>query len=103
MRSLITVLTAAILANVAAPAIAQDKYVVPVSLRDLDLTTPEGRRVLEKRIAAAVNTVCGEAYRGSVQQGRELAECRERAAADANRQATRAIALAETVQVARAN
>ncbi|MXP42282.1 UrcA family protein [Altererythrobacter soli] len=103
MRSLITVFTAAILANVAVPAMAQDERVVAVSLRDLNLATPEGRQVMERRIAAAVNTVCGEAYRGSVQQGRAVAECRERAAADAKRQANRAIAMAETVQVARAN
>lgn len=103
MRSLITVLSATILACSAAPAIAEDAPSVVVTYKDLNLSAPEGRQALKTRIAAAVETVCGGAYRASVQQGRDLAECRTLTTAAAEQKAERAIARAATVQVASAN
>jgi UrcA family protein len=103
MRSLITVLSATILACSAAPALAEDAPSVVVSYKDLNLAAPEGRRALETRIAAAVETVCGRAHRASVQQGREWAECRALTAAAARQKAKRVIAQATTVQVASAD
>lgn len=103
MRSLITVLSATILACSAAPAFAEDAPSVVVSYKDLNLASAEGRKALKTRIAAAVETVCGRANRASVQQGREWAECRQLTAAAARQKADRVIARAETVQVASAN
>ena len=103
MRCLITVLPATFLAFSAAPAFAEDAPSVIVSYKDLNLAAPEGRRALETRIAAAVETVCGRTDRASVRQGRASAECRELTAAAARAKAERVIARAETVQVARAN
>jgi UrcA family protein len=103
MRSLITVLSATILACSAAPALADDARSVVVSYQDLNLAAPEGRRTLEWRIAAAVETVCGDASRASVQQYRDLAECRELSAAAARQRADQVISRTATVQVASAN
>ena len=107
MRSLILpVLAAATLAGAAAPALAEAAPSVAVSYTDLNLTTPEGRKALEARIAAAVDTVCARPHLSSVEQGHAWAECRELATADAQRQASEVIAAAEaaeTVQVASAD
>jgi UrcA family protein len=103
MRSLITVLSATILACAAAPAVAEDGPSVVVSYKDLNLASSEGRKALETRIATAVETVCGRANRASVRQGHEWAECRELTTIAARQEAAKVIARAETVQVASAN
>jgi UrcA family protein len=103
MRSLITVFSATILACAAAPAVAEDAPSVVVSYRDLNLATMEGRQELETRIAAAVETVCGRASRGTLQQAREWADCRQLTAAHARRAADKAVAKAERMLVARAD
>lgn len=106
MRSLIPVIAAAILAGSAAPALAETVPSVVVSYQDLNLATPEGRQALEARIAVAVDTVCDRPHRVSVTAGHAWAECRELAAADAQKQAGQVIAAAEaeqTVQVASAD
>lgn len=56
-KSIVTPLAALLAALVAAPAAAEDVSVI-VSYADLDLTSPDGAAVLDRRIEAAAEKVC---------------------------------------------
>lgn len=54
-----------------------------VSFADLDLAAPAGRETLERRIAAAVTTVCGKPAIHSPRFIKAVEECRAKATEDA--------------------
>ena len=69
--------TAALLAAISAmPAMAQAPASRTVSYDGLDLATPAGRGALNRRIAAAVETVCGSYAGASSYEAREIDGCR---------------------------
>jgi UrcA family protein len=76
---------------------------VVVPYRDLDLASPEGQHALKTRIAAAVNTVCANPTPRSLSETADWAYCRKTSTTKANEQAVKIIALATTVQVAKAD
>lgn len=57
------------LALTSAPAFAAEQTEVKVAYADLDLTTPEGQRTLERRLDTAARKACGY---GSVTTGSRL-------------------------------
>lgn len=75
-------------AALAGAALAQDADAISirVSYADLDLSRPVGRMVLQRRIASAVNHVCGEVPT-PMELGRlnDYDRCRAKAKADADR------------------
>jgi UrcA family protein len=79
MMKTLTIATAAIVAFTAAPAIAG-----PVAVRhaDLDLAKPADRAVLDRRIARAVEAVCGSYFQATPEEERDITACRAGAIAD---------------------
>lgn len=69
-----------------------------VSTRDLDLTTPEGIRKLERRINGAISRICPADGIGALVEQRSIRECREDAVASVRPQVDRAVAAAEERQ-----
>lgn len=63
-----------------------------VSFGDLDLSSSEGRKTLDRRLSVAVNQVCGELSARSSLINRVVRECRETTLADAYAQRDIAIA-----------
>jgi UrcA family protein len=82
-------MTLALSAIVATPALAQadDAATRRVSYADLDLSSPAGRAVLDRRLTSAVRAVCGS---GSYDLSRMVAEkrCFKVAIGSARQQAT---------------
>ncbi len=68
---------------------------VRVSYRGLDLADPEGRRILEQRINAAINDVCPRESGSALWTRRYDRECREQAIAGVEPQVHAAVARAE--------
>lgn len=69
--------TAALLATISAlPASAQAPASRAVNYAGLDLATPAGRAALDRRIATAVEAVCGSYAGASSYEAREIDRCR---------------------------
>lgn len=66
-----------------------------VSTRDLDLTSREGVRTLEKRINAAISRVCPDEGFAGLRRYNSIRQCREDAVASVRPQVDRAVAAAE--------
>jgi len=67
---------------IAAPASATgQERSVTVRYADLDLSSPAGKRALDRRIARATETVCGSYAGAGDQEAREIQECRAQIAA----------------------
>lgn len=88
--------TAAIIVAAALSVLPQARAADPAATRvyigDLDLGTPRGRRVLQRRIAAAIEQVCvphGSALLPTPRTRREVHECREQALAGVRAQLAR--------------
>ena len=76
MRKAILVTTAAFAALSAMPASAQVQAGRAVSYQGLDLGSRAGRAVLNRRIAAAVESVCGSYAGASSDETHEIDQCR---------------------------
>lgn len=86
---------ALILAGAASPASArneQNPAVRKVVYQDLDLASASGRAVLDRRIHAAVNAVCGEAEQFDFKGKSRVRHCREDTTANAVTQRDRLLA-----------
>lgn len=92
IRSLIPII---LLASVAAanPAHAEGRI---VSYADLNLSSPEGQAVLDRRIATAVRQICGRAYPIDLQSQRQVQRCRSETFADVQAQRNDALAQARS-------
>ena len=109
MRSLL-ILAAATAALVAAPAIAQNAYVqdaharnaidVPATIRvrhaDLDLGTPGGIAMLDRRIRAAVEEACGATSDADPAGKNRVIACRKARAAEVRTQRERVLVAASS-------
>jgi UrcA family protein len=77
------------LMTIAAPAMADTPLLtdqVSISTANLDLATPHGRAVLERRVNAAINAMCGAPVFGSRDEAEALQACRDEARAAAQPQ-----------------
>ena len=73
------------LVTIAAPAMADTPLLtdkVSISTANLDLATPRGRQMLERRVNAAIGTLCGAPIFGSRDEADALRACREAARTD---------------------
>ena len=68
---------------------------VDVRTADLNLTSQEGRAVLEARIAHAVDQICGDPHSRSTWEEMNYANCSKQARADVKSRVDAAIAAAE--------
>ena len=89
-------LTALLLTATSAPAeaapAATEQRLVPTA--DLDLSTPEGKRRLEQRLARAAREVCGVASDADLEGKNAIRECRRETLARAALQSEQMIASA---------
>lgn len=80
----------------AAPAAAQESLPdVHVAYRDLNLAAPDGVRVLDRRIAAAVERACPDPARTDLRTAIEINRCRQDKAAEAANQRAQVLAAAQ--------
>jgi UrcA family protein len=71
-----------VLMTIAAPAMADTHLLndqVSISTTNLDLATPRGRQMLERRVNAAILTLCGAPVFGDRDEAAALRACREEA------------------------
>lgn len=94
-KSISSIIALVPVALLAAPLQAQviDLDTVTVSFGDLDLSSSEGRKTLDRRLSVAVNRVCGEFSARSSLINRAVRECRETTLTDVYAQRDTAIAL----------
>ena len=94
MRSLL-ILAAATAALVAAPAIAQNPSEAPATIlvrhADLDLATPGGIAMLDRRIRAAVEEACGATSDADPAGKNRVTACRKAKEAEVRAQRERAL------------
>jgi UrcA family protein len=91
--------TAAALALSASPALAQDGSApshIVVSYADLDLSTDDGARRLDRRIRTAVETVCGPTSDADPAGKNDVLRCRAETLAFARAQRDSALAAASS-------
>lgn len=72
------IVTTALLA-MAAPAFAQPQAAsaaLAVNTSGIDLSTPEGRKALDRRVDNAINRVCGSIVLGTREEADAVAACR---------------------------
>ena len=97
MRSLL-ILAAIMAALVAAPAIAQNLSEAPATIlvrhADLDLATPGGIAMLDRRIRAAVEEACGATSDADPAGKNRVVDCRKTRLAEARSQRERVLASA---------
>jgi len=77
------------LMTIATPAMADTPLQtekVLVSIAYLDLASPKGRNILERRVNAAINTLCGTPVFGDRAEAEALQACRDEARAAAQPQ-----------------
>ena len=82
-------------AAVASPAVAQEPRQVSVGYADLDITTHRGQAKLDRRIEAAIVSVCGDGVWFNAEQYLELKHCMK--VADADAQVQRQVAIARAM------
>ena len=80
MRTIL-IITAAFVTLSATPALAQQPVRQEVRVSDINLTSPAGRARLERRISAAIETVCGSYAGATAQEMSEIDRCRATARA----------------------
>ena len=71
-----------VLMTIAAPAMAGTPLhsdQVSITTANLDLATPQGRQMLERRVNAAVNSLCGAPVFGDRAEAEALRACRDEA------------------------
>lgn len=72
------------LMTIAAPAMADTPLLtdqVSISTANLDLASPQGRQMLERRVNAAISAMCGTPVFGDRDEAEALRACREEARA----------------------
>lgn len=93
------------LMTIATPAMADTTLLtsqVSISTANLDLGTPHGRQMLERRINAAIGNMCGAPVFGDRDESDLLRACRDEARAAVQPQVTAAVSRANlTVASAR--
>lgn len=102
MNRIIATLALAAAVTAAAPASATDPTTRTVKLRyaDLDLATRSGRAVLDRRVDAALERVCGSQGPTVNNEERKIAKCRAEAVARIARIAPRVAAARDGTQLA---
>ena len=95
IRSLIPIILIASTVAVS-PAPAETRA---VSYADLDLSTPAGQAMLDRRISWAIVQVCGGPYPADLQGRREVTRCRHEAAANVQAQRNDAFAQAQSNRI----
>jgi UrcA family protein len=83
MRTSILII-AALTALSASPVLAQQSARQEIRTADLDLDSPAGLARFERRVAAALETVCGSYASASAQESAEIDRCRAAARARVN-------------------
>jgi UrcA family protein len=73
---LFTFSIAAAISAMPAAAAAHAQAARLVNFQDLDLGTPSGRAALNRRIATAVESVCGSYAGASIDESRDIDRCR---------------------------
>ena len=91
------------LGAVAAPAFAQEASSITVTYADLNLASPLGRTILDRRIAGAASQLCGTARDIDLNQSAAVDECRQATIDSAQSQRDAAVGLRGTVQVSDAS
>jgi UrcA family protein len=77
MKTLLTLsLAAAALALSGSPAFAQDSRELVVSYSDLDLSTPRGLQILDRRLRAAAAEACGPVSDSDLEGKNDARTCR---------------------------
>lgn len=98
------ILIATLLVFTATPALAQPAVTVTTTVQtaDLDLSSPAGQRVLDRRLTQAVKEVCGAASDADIEGKNEVRRCRTDtlAALSSERDQRIAAASAKPIQVA---
>jgi UrcA family protein len=80
-----------------APAVAQDRMPdIHVAYQDLNLATPDGVRILDHRIAAAVDRACPDPARTDLRTALEIDRCRHDKSAEAAGEKARVMAAAQS-------
>ena len=94
----IALISMALLASVAAPAAAFEPVTVTsiVETADLDLSSVNGQRELDRRIIQAARTVCGEASDVDLEGKNAVRDCRSETIAQASSQREQLIAAAKS-------
>ena len=87
----------------AAPATAQDASSIAVGYADLNLASPLGRNILDRRIANAASQLCGTARQVDLNATAAVDECREATIEGVQPQRDAAVGLRGTVQVSDAS
>jgi UrcA family protein len=83
--TMIRPLVAAALLAFAAPAFADQAVAsakLAISTSGIDLSTPAGRKALERRVDNAISRLCGYAVLGTREEAEELEACRLEARAE---------------------
>jgi UrcA family protein len=70
-----------------------------VSFADLDLNSPTGQAVLDRRIANAIRQVCGRPYPIDLQSRHDAARCRSQTLADVQAQRNDVLAQAQNERI----
>lgn len=81
----------------AAPVTAEPAYStakVTVDYDGIDLTTSKGRQALDRRINAAISSMCGQAVFGTREEAEALQQCRSEARAATEPQIQKVLASA---------
>lgn len=96
LKSLPRAILVIVLSTSAIPSAAQPvTKSVLVHVVDLNLGSPDGQRVLRRRIASALSSVCGDIDPHDLARSASIAACRKRAMRDAQPQVESAIARAK--------
>ena len=66
-----------------------------IHLADLDLSSPAGRTMLDRRVARALEAACGSYFQASPEETREIDACRKQGLAEVRPAVVTAIARAE--------
>jgi len=95
IRSLIPIV---LIASVAAanPAQAEGRR---VSYADLDLTSPQGQAVFDRRIESAIRQICGRPFPSDLQTSHQVQRCRSETRADVQAQRNDALAQAQNDRI----
>lgn len=87
-----------------APAMAEPSYstaAVTVDYRGVDLTSQKGRETLDRRVNAAISTMCGQPIFGTREEAEALRNCRIEARTAVEPQLQAVLASANTKVAAR--
>ena len=100
MKPIRTLIPIVLIASLAAANPAQaESGSRTVSYGDLDLTSPVGQAVLDRRLASAIREVCGRPYPLDLQSVNEVSRCRRETRAEIQAQRNDALAQAHNSRI----